>query len=267
MTLLEIEVTKIMDPAEPVRATISMESVDELAESIRELGLIQPIVVREQGEGYEVIAGHRRLLAVRRLGMERVQCLLADAGGEDQTMAARLHENLYRVDLTPLEEAAIYAELYEKYGDTDKVATLVRRARATVERRLSLLDLDDQIREALSDGKIGVGVAELLQTVNAADTRRFLLDAAIHDGASVEKVRLWCKDYRDTQLLPDDAAKPGGPGALSPAVEYNPMACWLCGSAEDPHELRVKRVHYSCERMMIRKAEHDAEMAKTNEQQ
>jgi len=255
MRLLEIEVEKIRGPVHDVRARIDLESIDELAESIRVIGLLQPIMVRADGEEYEVVAGHRRLMAVKRLGLPKIECLLVEETTDDLTIARRLHENIYRVDLTPLEEAAVYEELWEKVLDTTKVAAIAHRSVALVERRLSLLNLDDQIREALHEGKIGVGVAELLQTVREDDTKHFLLDAAVRDGASVEKVRLWVRDYRDTKMLPDDQPLPVGPGAMGDPGSPNLFACWLCGSAEDPHDLQIKYVHRACERMARRQAE------------
>jgi ParB family transcriptional regulator, chromosome partitioning protein len=255
MKLLEIEVAKILDPKHDVRAKIDVESIAELAESIRELGLLQPIMVRAAGNEYEVVAGHRRLMAVRKLGLPLVECLLVDETTDDLTMARRLHENIYRVDLTPIEEAAVYAELFEQVHDTDRIAKICHRSRALVERRLALLELDDPIRDALQDGKIGVGTAELLQQVVYEDTRHFLLDAAIRDGASVEKVRLWVKDYRETQMLTPEQAAAAGVAGTGSIEGYNPMACWLCGSAEEPHDMRVKMVHATCERMARRAAE------------
>jgi ParB family transcriptional regulator, chromosome partitioning protein len=253
--LLEIEVKKIRDPKHDVRAKIDMESIAELAESIRTLGLLQPIMVRAEGKHFEVVAGHRRLMAVRQLGLERVECLVVDETTDDLTMARRLHENIYRVDLTPLEEAAVYAELFEKVLDTDKVAAIAHRSRETVERRLRLLELDDRVRDALHEGQIGVGVAELLHTLTHDDTRHFLLDAAIRDGASVEKVRLWVKDYRDTKMLTPEQAAAAGVSSQVNNEGSNPMACWLCGSPEEPHDMRVKMVHATCERMARRAAE------------
>lgn len=255
MKLTNIEVKKISDPKHDVRAKIDMESISELAESIRTLGLLQPIMVRSEGDGFEVVAGHRRLMAVRTLGLEFIECLLVEETTDDLTMARRLHENIYRVDLTPLEEAAVYAELYEQVLDTDKVAAIAHRSRDTVERRLKLLELDDTIRDALQDGQITVGVAELLQRVVHSDTRHFLLDAAIRDGASVEKVRLWVKDYRDTQMLTPEQAQAAGVATGAGIEGPNLYACWLCGSAEEPQDMRVKMVHATCERMARRAAE------------
>lgn len=255
MKLQNLPVEKISDPKHDVRAKIDMESIAELAESIRTLGLLQPIMVRSEGDDFEVVAGHRRLMAVRMLGFEIIECLLVEETTDDLTMARRLHENIYRVDLTPLEEAAVYAELYEQVQDVDKVAIVARRSRETVERRLRLLELDDYLRDALHEGKIGVGVAELLHTLKHDDTRRFLLDAAIRDGASVEKVRLWVKDYRDVKMLTAEQAQAAGVATGAGIEGPNLYACWLCGSAEDPHDMRVKMVHVACERMARRAAE------------
>lgn len=240
---------QIVEPHYMVRIKIDATKLDELAESIKEVGLIQPIIVHPMGDGFEVVAGHRRLLATRKIGLDPVQCLVLDAAGHEETVAKKLHENLYRHDLTPIEEAAVYAEAFEQLLDTDKVAAVVHRSRNTVERRLRLLEMDDRVRDALSDGKIPLGVAEELDKVKDETKRRYLLDCAISDGATVDKVRQWRLDFDKIELIREGDALPGGPGALSETMSTAINYCWLCGSDCDQHELRVKMIHTYCERM------------------
>jgi len=240
---------QITEPKYVVRIRIDEAKLDELAESIKEIGLLQPILVRPMGDFFEVVAGHRRLLATRKIGLDPVPCLIMDAAGHEQSVAEKLHENLYRHDLTPIEEAAVYAEAFEQLLDTDKVAAVVHRSRAVVERRLHLLELDDRVRDALADGKIPLGVAEELDKVKEETKRHYLLDCAISDGATVDKVRQWRQDFEKIELIQEGSPLPGGPGALSESTSTAINYCWLCGSDCDQHELRVKMIHTYCERM------------------
>lgn len=249
MKLLQIEQQKIDEPAYKVRIKIDDIGIAELAESIKEIGLLQPIVVRPLGERFEVVAGHRRLLATRRLGLDPVQCLVLDAEGSEATVAQKLHENLYRVDLTPIEEAAVYAELFEQLLDTDKVAAVAHRSRGTVEKRLRLLEMDDRVRDALGDKKISLGVAEELDKVKDETKKHYLLECAITDGATAEKVRQWRHEFEHVEFIREGDPLPGGPGALHETPSTAVTCCWLCGSDVDQHELRVKMMHTYCERM------------------
>ena len=117
---------------------------------------------------------------------------------------------------------------------------------------------------AVQDEKISLGVAEQLNKVPFDSTRRFLLDAAIHDGASVEKVLGWRKMYHGVDVLAVGAE--GTPTSPDPAAEVVPDAntCWLCGSTEDQHDLRVRLMHAGCERVMRRQAEAAAAGGKPN---
>ena len=162
-----------------MRAEIDVQAIHELAVSIKEVGLIEPIVVRPDGETFEVVVGHRRLMACRMLELADVACLVDESGDAEGLTAKRLHENLIRVDMTPVEEALVYAEAFEKYQDLEKVARMAHRSLAVVERRLMLLSGDAGVREALHQGTISAGVAEELNKVQDKPTRDFLLRLAL----------------------------------------------------------------------------------------
>jgi ParB family transcriptional regulator, chromosome partitioning protein len=129
----------IDEPAEAVRATFDEVQLAELATSIADMGLIQPIIVKRAGERFEVIAGHRRLVACRIAGLSPVPCLVREPGAVDPN-AVKVAENYYREPVNPAEEAAFLQHLLETKcgGDTDNLAALIKHSRSYVEDRLML---------------------------------------------------------------------------------------------------------------------------------
>lgn len=257
MHLSEIDQNMILEPAAPLRASIEEGPLNELAESIKQLGLLQPLVVRAVDNKYEVVAGHRRLLATRIVGLPRVQCLVVDQDSDDEVIAARLHENVFRRDISPVEEAALYAELFERLLDVDQVARLVKRSRAVVEQRLNLLTGDRDVLNTLQAGQITAGVAEQLNKVKDDGVRKYLLEFAVRDGASIEKVRNWRLQYADVTFAQVNTNLPPvtTDEAQKQLVTVQAPCCYFCGSDEDQHEMKVLMVHASCQRMIERQAE------------
>jgi len=257
MYLTEIDQGMILEPAAPLRASIEEEPLRELAESIRQLGLLQPIIVRKHDEKFEVVAGHRRLLATRIVGLPRVQCLVCDDDSDDQVLAARLHENIMRRDISPVEEAALYAELFENLLDVEAVCKVVKRSRAVVENRLNLLSGDRDILRTLQSGMITCGVAEQLNKVADEGTRRYLLEFAVRDGASIEKVRNWRLQYADVKLSEINTnLPPATPDEMQARLlTIDTPKCYFCGTDGDQHEMVVMMVHSSCKKMIERQAE------------
>ena len=138
-------------------------ALSALAESIRAVGVLQPILVRPVGDGeYELVAGERRWRAARRVGLQTIPALIHDAD-DAASLEHALVENLHRDDLNPLEEAAAYQQLIEDFGLThDEVAARVGRSRATVSNTLRLLQLPPTIQRLLQDGKLSMGHARAL---------------------------------------------------------------------------------------------------------
>ena len=138
------------------------EALGALAESIREVGVLQPVLVRELDDGFELIAGERRWRAARRVGLQTIPALVRhtdDAGALEHALI----ENLHRDGLDPLEEAAAYQQLIEDFGLThDDVAARVGRSRATISNTLRLLQLPPSIQRALHERKLGMGHARAL---------------------------------------------------------------------------------------------------------
>lgn len=160
--LLDVPVERLRPGRYQPRRTMDEEALGELAESIRAQGVMQPIVVREAGEGYEIIAGERRWRAATRAGLERVPVLVRHV--DDQSaMALALIENIQREDLRPLEEATALQRLLREFDLTQQqVADAVGKSRVAVTNLLRLLNLSPPVRELLDEGALEMGHARAL---------------------------------------------------------------------------------------------------------
>jgi ParB/RepB/Spo0J family partition protein len=246
MHLAKIAVTELREPVQVARAAINEEGLDELADSLRKLGVINPLTVMEVDGGYEVIAGHRRLLAARRAGLVAVPCMVRSPRDPNPT-ALKLHENLYRQDLSPVEEAAFFAELLTTCdNDTDKLCQLVKQSRGYVEGRLNLLQGDPDVLAAVAQQEITLGVAEELNKMERHEDRVYYLGWAKAQGATRAMVRSW-----RASLAAQAPVTPGEPGnGLPPAPLVNDapdiFICALCKRKEPITDLRPVHVHQFC---------------------
>ena len=146
------------NPQQP-REHFDEESLAALAESIREVGVLQPVLVREQGDGYELIAGERRWRAARRVGLQTIPAIIRHAD-DAAVLQQSIVENVQREELNPLEEAAAYQQLIEDFSLThDDVASRVGKSRATVTNMLRLLQLPPAIQRYVKDGNLRMGHA------------------------------------------------------------------------------------------------------------
>ncbi|GAH84041.1 unnamed protein product, partial [marine sediment metagenome] len=152
-------------PRDPDRMDIGKNEVSELAESIKERGLLQPITVSERNGRYEIVYGDRRYLAHIVLGLEKIECVVRQYD-ENEIAVDRAVENLQRVDLTVLEEAMVYQRMMDKGGlDDGKIGKLVGKSGGMVKRKRHLLRMPGNFLEALHRGKVLMSVAEYLMAV------------------------------------------------------------------------------------------------------
>ncbi len=188
--LTEVDVHDIaVNPRQP-RHGLDTESIRELADSIQEHGVIQPLIVTEEaGDGprYQLIAGERRWRAAMLAGLETVPVLVKEATPQE-TLELALVENLQRADLNPLEEASAYHQLVEEFGLTqEQVAERVGRSRVTVTNSLRLLHLPDGVKDALAENRISEGHARALLGLEEAEHQLRLLGAIEKQGLSVRQ--------------------------------------------------------------------------------
>jgi ParB family chromosome partitioning protein len=194
--LREVPISSIRPNALQPRSHFDEESMSSLAASIRELGVLQPVLVRPLGddggageESYELIAGERRWRAARRAGLQTIPVLVRAVDGDVHSLEQALVENLHREDLGPLEEAAAYQQLIDDFGLThEQVATRVGKSRATVTNTLRLLHLPAGVQRALSDGAISAGHARALLGCPDRALQEALATRVVSEGLTVRQV-------------------------------------------------------------------------------
>ena len=160
----EIEIARIRANPNQPRIKFDEEALDELAESIRQRGVLQPILLRPDGDDYLIVAGERRWRAAQRARLHAIPAIVRDID-DSATAELALIENIQRQDLNPLEEAEGYRQLIQRHGHTqDDIGRLVHKSRSHVANLLRLLDLPEFVRESLLKGDISMGHARAVAT-------------------------------------------------------------------------------------------------------
>ncbi len=174
-------------PYQP-RQRFREESLEELAQSIRSSGIIQPLVLRPQGHRFELIAGERRWRAAQRAGLHRVPAVLHDVP-EEKALELTLVENIQREDLNPIEQARAFERLMAEFRLTQEdVATRTGKDRATVANAVRLLKLETAIQQMIEEGNLSAGHGRALLAIADSDTRRELATRAAKGGLTVRQI-------------------------------------------------------------------------------
>ena len=170
------------------------EALDELTASIRALGVLQPILIRRDGEGYELIAGERRWRAAKRAGLQTIPALVRDL--EDvESLAQAVVENLQREDLNPLETAAAYRQLIEEFGLThEEVAERVGKSRVAITNNLRLFQLSPTVQQLVAENRLTAGAARALLSTPDRAFQESLALRAVAKGMSVREVEQAVRD-------------------------------------------------------------------------
>ncbi|NLL43516.1 MAG: ParB/RepB/Spo0J family partition protein [Firmicutes bacterium] len=175
------------NPFQP-RQHFDPDKLQELADSIREFGLLEPVIVRKRGEGYELAAGERRVRAARIAGLEKIPVLLRDFD-DLEMMKVALVENLQRENLNPIEEAEGYQRLIDEFGFTQiQVAEAVGRKRPSVANSLRLLNLGEVEKQMVQDGRLTSGHAKVLLGVSDKKKRAQLANLVVKEDLSVRQL-------------------------------------------------------------------------------
>jgi ParB family transcriptional regulator, chromosome partitioning protein len=206
----------IPSPLQP-REEFRGEHLQELVESIRERGIIQPLIVRKVGPNHELIAGERRWRAARELGLAEAPVIVRTAS-DREVLELALIENLQREDLNPIEEATAYERLHRDLGmKQEEIARRVSKSRAAVANAMRLLGLDDEVRGYLKTGRISVGHAKVLLSLRSPEEQKALAGEIIRQGASVRTA-----EKLAARRLGKPTGKKSGPPSkseLSPAIQ------------------------------------------------
>jgi ParB family chromosome partitioning protein len=196
----EVPIARIRsNPFQPRQVWDGAE-IEELAFSIREQGLIQPIVLRKAGDHYQIVAGERRFRAYQKLGKESIPAVVREV--DDRSMLeVALVENLHRKDLNPIEKAQAFKALIERFRLThEAVSSRLGLDRSTVTNFLRLLDLPEPVRAAVSRGTISMGHARCLVGLNSAGEQLLLAKRLEKEGMSVRKLERLVQNLKSPPL-------------------------------------------------------------------
>jgi len=182
----ELPVSAIAPNARQPRQVFDEEALDELTVSIREVGFLQPIVVREIGGGsFELVMGERRWRAAQALGLDLIPAIVRDTR-DDEMLRDALLENIHRANLNPLEEAAAYQQLLEEFGAThEELARRIGRSRPQISNTIRLLNLPGTVQKRVAAGVLSAGHARALLSLDAADQQETLASRIVAEGLSV----------------------------------------------------------------------------------
>lgn len=169
------------------RKRFNPDELAELADSIKQNGILQPLLVRKQGDHYEIVAGERRYQAARLAGLDEVPVIIKEISDEEVFKLA-LIENLQRSDLTPLEEAQGYRQLIKEKGLTqEELAKALSKSRSAITNTLRLLDLPKEVQELVDDGKLTAGHARAILAVPSEEGRIKLAEKVVSERLSVRQ--------------------------------------------------------------------------------
>ena len=178
------------------RKVFDKDAIADLADSIKEHGVIQPIIVREAKGGYEIVAGERRWRASREAGLKEVPCLIRELTDEELMLLA-IVENMQREDLNPVEEAEGLDSMITTYGMTqEQVSKSVGKSRPYITNSLRLLKLPQEVRDLISDGKISGGHGRALLSVGSDKEKIRIANLVVKDGLSVRDVERAAADKK-----------------------------------------------------------------------
>ncbi|SHG19887.1 chromosome partitioning protein, ParB family [Jatrophihabitans endophyticus] len=184
-SFLEIPVTQIHANAQQPRQVFDEDALAELTHSIREFGVLQPVVVRADEEGYELVMGERRLRAATAAGLTAIPAIVRTTA-DDAMLRDALLENIHRAQLNPLEEAAAYQQLLEEFGAThEELAGRIGRSRPQVTNTIRLLNLSLAVQRRVAAGILSAGHARALLTIDDAETQDELAARIVAEGLSV----------------------------------------------------------------------------------
>lgn len=193
--VFEVDINKIEPNENQPRKSFDEEKIIELSESIKEIGIVQPVIVKRTGEFFKIIAGERRWRAARKAGLKTIPVIVKDF---DDVMAleASLIENIQRENLNPLEESFIYKKFYDEFNfNQETIAKKVGKSRTAVTNSMRLLNLDRRVQNFLRENKLSGGHARALLSISDGDYQFEAAEKVIEENLSVRQTEEFVKNF------------------------------------------------------------------------
>lgn len=236
----------IDDPVVPMRTGMDNEKLDELARSIKTHGLIQPITLRKVGERYEVVAGHRRFKATKRAGIPTINAIVRVLSDVD-TDGMRMHENLYREDVNPVDEAIYIRKMIDTHNvEPAALAEMTGKSEAYLHARYELLDYPDYLVEAIANEHVSLSAAYWLAKIEDDRVRSEYTRFAILGGITAKRAEAWYRSWTVGSLPREATAyiEPETPTSAEPKKLM--MPCVLCRHDDDIENMGMYYAHKDC---------------------
>lgn len=242
-----IPTDRIKDPERPLRTNLTPESVDELVFSIKEVGIIQPLIVAESGDGYELIAGHRRLLAAEISQLTEVPCIVVDARDLDKEIL-KMHENIGRADINPIDWANHLGYLKQQYHLSNaKLAEMIGFSESWVSEHLEILNYPEEVLIAIQNQTLAFSSARELAKIKDKVKREICVRAAVRGGVSPSMAVRWKLEANREELKqPGEEANPQAQNTQN-APEPTEPQCPVCGKPIPYNEIVALQVHSACQ--------------------
>lgn len=242
-----IPTDQIKDPERPLRTNLTPESVDDLVFSIKEVGIIQPLIVCESGNGFEVIAGHRRLLAAEVCKLLEVPCVVVDAENLDKEVM-KMHENIGRADINPIDWAIQLEYLKSQYKLSN--ASLAKKtgfSEAWVSEHLEILNYAPEVLEAIRHGNLSFSAARELAKIKDPVKRGIYVSAAVRGGLTPAMAVRWKLEANRQPMREEISETTGNSQPEQSTPESLEPVCPVCGTKVPYADIVTLQVHTACQ--------------------
>ena len=250
MEILDIKLDDITDPTFQPRDKLEAPGIGALANSINEIGLINPIIVRKAEEGYQLIAGTRRWHAFKLLCRETIPAKVIEQHSRDAVLL-QYSENFHRQDLNPIQHARMLNFMLDELGySTTELAKFCNKSKEWVSRTLTLLDMEEPTQEAIQTGALSASVAQELKLIPDPQLRAEYTKFAIEKGLTEKAARDWVHQAKAVQAAKEARilarAQPGAPTEEPLYTPPPPQTCAICGVPEDRAVLESWPICWHC---------------------
>ena len=250
MDIVEIKLDAITDPLFQPREKMEVEGIEALAASIKEIGLINPIVVRKLEDGYELVAGTRRCHACMMLGWEYIPAKIIEQDTREAAML-QFSENFHRQDLNPIQSARMTRFMLDELGySITEIAKFCNKSKEWVSRQLALLDMEETTQQAIEEGRLKASVAMELKLIPDPKLRADYINYAIEGGCTEKSARAWTNQAKAVVAARDSRLKAAAAGVKEETPEVPeippPATCRICGAPEDKVLLEQWDICWHC---------------------
>ncbi|MCK4236726.1 MAG: ParB/RepB/Spo0J family partition protein [Candidatus Krumholzibacteria bacterium] len=241
-----IDAKRIVEPKIAARFVVDSESVHDLTESIRKIGLIQPLVVKQKGEKFEVVVGHRRLIASRLARLTELKCIVIEKDADVEEVV-KLHENIMRQDLSPVEEAIYIHYLIEKRKKSQKeIAEMLNVSEGYISQRLSMLNWHEKLIEAVDAGLISFTSARELARITDEGALLMHVQQAVEHGVTPRVANMWFRDWLSSKDYDLHGHTEKEDEIVEVDTDTTQFNCGMCGETYSYKELIYMRLCRDC---------------------